>query len=122
MKLKTLLSGWILGLFALGSPVLADDTKESGEKGGTQDINIGVGELQEDAQEPGRKKAKKKAAAKKARKKAKKKAATKKMRQKKKSDAVATDKEYVRKADGGETTKKKKGNVEYEWKVEEGEK
>lgn len=120
MKFKAILSGWILGLFALGSPAIADEMKESGEKAGTEDINIGVGELQEDAQKVKRKTAAKKRK-KTAAKKAKKKAATKKMRQKKKSDSVAADKEYVRKAETGETTKKKKGNVEYEWKVEEGE-
>ena len=117
MKFKTLLSGWILGLFALGSPVLADDTKESGEKGGTEDINIGVGEMQEGASNSARKKA-----AKKTRKKAKKKAATKKMRRKKGSSREMTEKEVVRKDNANGTKKKKSGNAETTWKVEKGEK
>ena len=121
MKFKTLLGSWILGIFAL-SGTAAAETKESGEKGGTEDINIGVGELQEDAQEPGRKKAKKKAAAKKTRKKAKKKAATKKMRRKKKSSQEMTEKEVVSKENANGTKKKKTGKVEATWKVEEGEK
>jgi hypothetical protein len=63
------------------SPTRAEEKKESGEKGGTEDINIGVGELQETPSiEPDE------------------------------IDAKATD------DDGQEG-----GNVEFEWKVEEGE-
>jgi hypothetical protein len=109
MRFKTLLSGWILGLFALGSPTIADEMKESGEKGGTEDINIGVGELQEDKQEAQRKKTRKKAA-------------KKKMRQKKTSPQEMKEKEVVRKDSANGTKKKKSGNVETTWKVEKGEK
>lgn len=120
MKFKTILSGWILGLFALSGTSLAEAPKESGEKSGTQDINIGVGELQEDPQnakrEIAREERKKKAAKKEAEKKA-----ARKIKRKKKPDAVATEKEIARKDAADSATKKKKsGNVEATWKVEEG--
>ena len=53
MKFKTVLGTWLLGIFALSGTAIA---KESGEKGGTEDINIGVGELQEDKERPKKKK------------------------------------------------------------------
>jgi hypothetical protein len=110
MKFKAILIGWILGLFAFSGTAVAEETKKSGEKGGTEDINIGVGELNEGASNSARKKAKKKAA-------------TKKMRRKKKPDAVAAEKEYVREdASNSGTKKKKTGKVEATWKVEKGEK
>ena len=77
MKFRIILGSWILAAFALSGPAIADDKKKSGEKAGTEDINIGVGELNED------KKGAKRKAAKKQRKKAKKKAAKPKIKRKK---------------------------------------
>lgn len=107
MKFKTVLGTWLLGIFALSGTAIA---KESGEKGGTADINIGVGELQEDKEDV---KKRAKAAEKKATKKRMKKTAKKKKR---------AAKESVKKDDSKPRKKKTKGKVETEWKVEEGEK
>lgn len=118
MKIRTFLKGSLLGLFALSGTAAA---KESGERGNTQDINIGVGELQEDKQEAKRKTAMKKRK-KVASKKAKKKPVARKIKGKTKPDGKAADKAFIREADSADgTKKKKKGNVEYSWKVEEGE-
>lgn len=124
MKFKTLLGSWILGIFAL-SGTAAAETKEGGEKGGTQDINIGLGELQEGEEKADGKqvsKVHKKKAKRKARKKAAKKKA-RKMKHKKHRDEATADREILREGDAASATKKKKaGKVEATWKVEEGEK
>jgi hypothetical protein len=96
MKIKMIVGSWLLGLFALSGATAG----ESGEKGGTEDINIGVGELQEGKEGSATRKLKKA------------------VKSKEEDKAV---KEYTQKDDSKPRSKKKKGNVEYEFKVEEGE-
>ena len=111
MSIKTLVAAGSLSLFLLIGGAFAG---ESGEKGGTADINIGVGELAED-EKPATAKERAAQEGKKDKKKHKKAAKKEKKKHKQKH------KEKHKKRDASEAAAAKEGNAETTYKVEKGE-
>ena len=115
MTIRILVSGVLTSLFLLSTGALAG---ESGEKGGTADINIGVGELTE-AEQAATATERAAESAKKEKKKHKK--AAKKEKKKHKQQHKQKHKNKHKKQIESAAAEAKEGNVETTYKVEKGE-